>query len=659
MRHRFPRLLALAGLPVVLLFLGEGRSGSTVPTGSAVPGVSTVPVDSTGPTHPLPDFPSATAQESGLSPEGLQAATALLEAHIEAGDIPGVVAAVVRDGHLVYHEALGYRDKDSGAPMTPDALFRIYSMTRPVTSLGVLLLEAEGRLEVDDPVKRFLPAFGHLPVLVDPTRPDPEAVRSRTGEVTLAQLLTHTSGIGSRSSALYRTHAVHRWDRTLEEVVDRLTMLPLFEDPGTRYRYGMHAEVLGRVLEVATGMPYEEFVARRILDPLGMKDTGFTVPPERAGRLVPVHRADGEGRLRPHAMEEIPVTGDRTLRSAGVGLVSTAADMLRFSRPLLEEGWVGDDRLMGPDGVRMMMENAVPDALLPLGDRGYWAGSGWSLGGMAVALDPGAYAHRISRGTAWWDGSVGTRFWVDPVEKMIIVIMSQVSPASGGGFREAFKSAIMEAIEEPRARRTDEPQTSNGGEDVPDTHGPPRDPEEAAGSYLAAVERMDWRGMVALIHPEALTSFRRYVEIVMFRGWDPRDDAGAEPPPEVMWEPAVLEALTGASSLDAYRSLDDATILMRALDALARDSPGMMNAWVARRTEVLGAVLEEDDLAHVVYRLEWTLSGATPDVELLGLKRMDDGRWAVTESRELASIRPALSGVTRRVEGPDRPGGDP
>ena len=442
MRRPFRPLLILGGLVAAAL------PAFVFAVPAALPGVS-------GPTHPLSDFPSATPESVGLSSPGLQAATAVLQAHIDAGDIPGAVAAVVRDGRLVYHEALGYQDLWARVPMTPDALFRIYSMTRPVTSLGTLLLEAEGLLAVDDPAQRFLPAFADLQVLADGGQPDSAPARPRAGDVTLAQLLTHTSGIGSRSSALYRTHDVHRWDLPLAEVVDRLAALPLFEDPGTRYRYGMHAEVLGRVSEVVTGMPYEDFLAQRILGPLGMEDTGFQVTPDRAGRLVPVYRADEEGRLRPHPMEEIPVTGERVLRSAGVGLVSTAADILRFSRALLEEESVARDqgRLgLSPELQQRMMVNAVPDALLPLGERGYWRGSGWSLGGMAVTLDPGAYSHPISQGTAWWDGSVGTRFWVDPTENLIVVVMSQVTPASGGGFREAFKGAVMDAVLEHRSR---------------------------------------------------------------------------------------------------------------------------------------------------------------------------------------------------------------
>jgi CubicO group peptidase (beta-lactamase class C family) len=268
--------------------------------------------------------------------------------------------------------------------------------------------------------------------------------------VTLAQLLTHTSGIGSRSSPLYRAHDVHGWDQTLEQVVKNVAALPLFEDPGTRYRYGMHAEVLGRVIEEVSGMSLEAFFQKRIFGPLGMTDTMFRVDASRRPRLATVYRPDEGGRLRPHQMETIPVTKRRTLTSSGVGLVSSTMDFLRFSQFLLDEGRVNGEPLLSPEAVRMMRENAVPEALLPLGESGYWAGSGWSLGGFAVVLDPTAYGHAVNPGEFWWDGSAGTRFWIDPHENMITIVNAQVSPAGGNGFRERFKTLVYEAIQERR-----------------------------------------------------------------------------------------------------------------------------------------------------------------------------------------------------------------
>lgn len=401
--------------------------------------------------QPLPDELMVSSPAAvGLSPQGLARATAHLQAHVDAGDIAGVVAAVVRDGRLVYLEALGSRNLDQGDPMPPDALFRVYSMTRPVTALAVLMLQDDGLLELDDPVQVYLPQFAGQRVLASPGSTDPADSRPRVGEVTLARLLTHTSGIGSRSSSFYRGHDVHRWDRSLEEVVDAAAALPLFEDPGTRYRYGMSAEILGRVIEVVSGQPLESFLQQRIFGPLGMKDAVFHVDGLRRPRLASLYRPDRDGRLAPHAQESIPVTERRPLVSAGVGLVASTLDFLRFSQFFLDGGVVDGWRLLSPEGVRLASENAVPQALLPLGERGYFAGSGWSLGGMAVVLDPGAYTHTVRQGEYWWDGSTGTRFWIDPVENMVTIVMAQVSPAGGGGFREAFKTAVYESIVESR-----------------------------------------------------------------------------------------------------------------------------------------------------------------------------------------------------------------
>jgi len=398
------------------------------------------------------ELPRSTPDAAGFSSAGLERVTAALQTHIDAGDIAGVVAAVMRDGELVYAEALGQRDLESGDAMPFDALFRVYSMTRPVTALAILMLHDEGLLDVNDALQDYLPQFADQAVLMDPAGTNINNTRPRQGNITLAQLLTHTSGVGSRNSALYRAHNVHSWDQSLAQVVDNVAVLPLFEDPGTRYRYGMHAEILGRVIEEVSGMPVQDFLQQRIFEPLGMRDTVFHVDASRQHRLAPVYRPDANGQLQPYQMETIPVTEVRPLISTGVGLVSSTEDFLRFSQLFLDDGMVNGERLISSAAVRMFAENAVPEALLPIGGGGssYWAGSGWSLGGMAVALDPTAYDHSVSLGEYWWDGSAGTRFWIDPTENIVSIVNAQVSPAGGNGFRERFKTLVYEAISESR-----------------------------------------------------------------------------------------------------------------------------------------------------------------------------------------------------------------
>jgi len=235
--------------------------------------------------------------------------------------------------------------------------------------------------------------------------------------------------------------------------VDNVAALPLFEDPGTRFRYGMHSEVLGRVIEVASGVPLEQFYQTRIFGPLGMTETMFYVDPSRAPKLATLYRRDGSGVLQPYELETIPVTERRALVSSGVGLVSSTMDFLRFSQLFLNDGQVNGRRILSPEAVQMAMRNGVPEALFPLQANGYWAGSGWSLGGFAVVMDTEAYNHTVNVDEAWWDGSAGTRFWIDPHENIISIVQAQISPAGGNGFREEFKTLVYEAIEESRVQR--------------------------------------------------------------------------------------------------------------------------------------------------------------------------------------------------------------
>jgi len=396
------------------------------------------------------DFPRATPESVGLSSAGLASVTERLQAHIDEGHIAGVVAAVLRDGQLVYLESLGQRDLASSSPMEEDALFRIYSMTRPVTSLAAMILWEEGRLELDDPISRYLPEFTDQRVFLDPSAPDMNQTRERQGDITVADLMRHTSGLGSRSSAIYVAEQVRLRSISLEQLTKNAARVPLFEDPGTEFRYGLSATILGRLVEVVSGMPFDAFLQQRVFGPMGMNDTVFWVDPSRLDRLATVYRPAADGSLGIHEMEAIPFTEKVPLVEGGVGLVSSTLDFAKFSQLFLSGGEIFGQRILQPETVELMMENAVADAMLPLEDSGYMAASGWTLGGFAYALDPSGYDHTVSQGEVWWDGSAGTRFWIDPVQGIVTVIMAQISPASGQGFREEFKNGVYEAILEKR-----------------------------------------------------------------------------------------------------------------------------------------------------------------------------------------------------------------
>jgi CubicO group peptidase (beta-lactamase class C family) len=394
-------------------------------------------------------LPTATPESVGLSSAQLDRVTAGLQAHIDQGHIAGVVAAVVRDGRLVYMEALGQADIEAARPMPEDAIFRLYSMTRSMTSLAAMILWEEGAFQLDDPISRYLPQFVGQRVFADARSPDMDQTQSRDGDITVEHLLLHTSGLGSRSSGIYRAEGVRLRSISVEQMVDNAARTPLFEDPGTNWRYGISTTILGRLVEVWSGKPLEDYLQERVFGPLSMTDTGFWVEPERADRLATVYRASREGELRPYQMEEIPFTEQPILIEGGVGLVASTMDFLRFSQMFLNGGELDGNRVLQPETVTMMTVNRIPDALLPIGFGRPTLGQGWGLG-FSIVMDASQYAYPVNDGDFWWDGSAGTRFWIDPTENMVTIVMAQVSPASGRGFREEFKTGVDEAITERR-----------------------------------------------------------------------------------------------------------------------------------------------------------------------------------------------------------------
>ena len=247
--------------------------------------ISTLAVSSSGQSLQTVDPESA-----GFSSTGLDAVTTNLQQHVDDGDIAGVVAAVARDGKLVYFEALGMLDIEQQKPMPKDALFRIYSMTREITSTAVLQLYEAGKFELDDPIQKYLPEFSEQRVLMDPDGTDVSQSRARSGDITVAHLLTHTSGLGSRGSTLYREQQVRDKNYSLDEMMTKAASVPLFHDPGTAFRYGIHATILGKLIEVWSGMPLDVYLQRHIFDPLEMNSTVFWAEGKDADRLAELYR---------------------------------------------------------------------------------------------------------------------------------------------------------------------------------------------------------------------------------------------------------------------------------------------------------------------------------------------------------------------------------
>lgn len=387
---------------------------------------------------------------AGMDAAKLELVTDRLQQHIDDGDIPGVVAAVARDGKLVYFEALGQYDLENGRAMRPDTLFRIYSMTRQITSTAVLQQYEQGKFDLDDPISMYLPEFADQQVLLDPGSTDITQTRERVGDITVAHLLTHTSGLGSRSSAVYREHNVRDKSISLDEMTSNAARIPLYHDPGTAFRYGIHATILGKLVEVWSGQPFDEYLQENLFEPLGMDSTMFWAEGEDADRLAVVYRP-ADGRLNPYQIEQVPWTSRPPLIEGGVGLLSTAPDFMRYSQMILNKGELDGERVLQTETAELIYQNAVPDSAMPIGTGGYWLGSGWTLGGFNLVMDAEAYDFPVSNGVIWWDGSAATRYFIDPNENMVMVIMGQVSPSRGGGFRENFRRLVDEAIIERRS----------------------------------------------------------------------------------------------------------------------------------------------------------------------------------------------------------------
>ena len=311
----------------------------------------------------------------GMSASVLARATERLQQHIDDGDIAGVVAAVARDGKLVYFESLGQMDREQGKPMQDDSLFRLYSMTRQITSAAVLQLYEQGKFKFDDPIKMYLPQFSDQRVLLDSSSTDLSQTKLRTGDITVANLLTHTSGLGSRSSALYRENNVRDKNISLDEMVDNAARIPLFQDPGTEFRYGIHATILGKLIEVWSGEPFEEYLRKNLFDPLDMDSTMFWAEAADARRLATLYRPS-EGRLMPYQIETVSWTSRPKLIEGGVGLLSSVMDYMKFSQMVLNGGRFNGEKILESDTAKLMYQNAVPAEAMPIGARGYWLGSG-------------------------------------------------------------------------------------------------------------------------------------------------------------------------------------------------------------------------------------------------------------------------------------------
>lgn len=399
------------------------------------------------------ELPTAAPEEVGMSSQRLDRLTVALQDYVDQGLLPGVVATVLRRGKVVYSEALGDLDREAGTSMREDAIFRIASQTKALVSVGIMMLQEDGALLISDPVSKHIPAFSSTTVAV-PTEGGGYDEVAADRAITLRDLLTHTAGIAYGTGP-----AADRWadaqitgwyfghrDEPVRATVDRIAGLPFPAQPGQRWIYGYNTDILGAVIEAVSGQTLEAFLQARILDPLDMYDTHFYLPRDKRARFAAVYNLrGGSGLMRAPDGAGMQsqgqyVEGPRKSFSGGAGLLSTARDYSRFLQMLLNGGRLEGARLLSPTTVDLMTTNHVGD-LFP------GPGMGFGLG-FSIRLDVGEAGQQGSVGEFGWGGAYHSTYWVDPVERLVVVYFTQVIPATGLDDYNRLRALVYSAITE-------------------------------------------------------------------------------------------------------------------------------------------------------------------------------------------------------------------
>jgi CubicO group peptidase (beta-lactamase class C family) len=378
--------------------------------------------------RPGRDLAVATPESVGVSSERLKRLDAGMQGLVTDGRLAGAVTLLTRHGKTVHVGVHGVKDIRSGAAMSRDAIFRIYSMTKPVTGVAMLMLYEEGKWRLEDPVSRFIPEFAKLKVWVGENPDGTPKLEDARRPMTMRELMTHSGGLayglvgGHAVDKLYLKAGVLDPRQPLQTLVDTIAGLPLVAQPGTRWSYSVAVDVQGYLVEKLSGQSFADFLRTRLFEPLKMSDTGFFVPKEKLSRLALIHGEDASGKLTAPDDSRGDPTQVPAAAFGGHGLFSTAADYARFCEMILGGGELGGSRILAPRTVEMWRTNHLPADLL----KTVRAGSGWGLGPQVV-MDAAAFGEPYSDGAANWWGIGGTWFWIDPVRDFAFVGMIQQS----------------------------------------------------------------------------------------------------------------------------------------------------------------------------------------------------------------------------------------
>lgn len=384
-------------------------------------------------------LPRAVPEDVGMSAARLKRITPVIQQWVDKGKIPGALTMIAREGRLVHFEKFGMQDVASAKPIEFDTIFRIYSMTKPITSIAVMMLYEEGHFQLNAPVSHFIPEFYEMKVYAN----HGDAIVDTERPMTIKHLLTHTAGLiygGEWDHPInQRYNEADFYGGDLAHMAKELGEIPLLHQPGDAWNYGMSTDVLGYLVEVVSGIPFADFLKKRIFEPLGMVDTDFSVPEDKADRYATLYEPSDDGGIQ--VISDAPVSSGPLsfFHSGGAGLQSTAADYLRFCQMMLNDGELDGVRLLGRKTVELISMNHISDDWQPL-ER---TGCGFGLG-FAVVTNV-ADTHALgSHGTYNWGGLASTVFWIDPVEELIGILMTQLIGDSP--FHAQFRVLTYQAI---------------------------------------------------------------------------------------------------------------------------------------------------------------------------------------------------------------------
>ncbi len=395
----------------------------------------------------------AVPESAGLSSTRLAHLDRTFQDYVDNGQLPGAVVLIARNGQIPYFKAFGDRDMETGDPMPKDAIFRIASQTKAIVSVGVMMLQEEGRLLIGDPLGKYLPEYMETTVAIANDEGGYEVVEAAR-PITIRDLLTHTAGIGygyGPAKEAWEAAGIQGWyfadrEEPIRETIRRMAALPFDAQPGERFVYGYNTDILGALIEVVSGQPLDEFLTARIFAPLGMEDTHFYLPKYKVNRLATVYSKEEEEELKraPEPGHTVGqghyVEGPRASFSGGAGLLSTAMDYARFLQMMLNGGTYNGERILSRKSVELMTTDHMRD--IPYGRDGRGFGLGFT-----VATDLGARGILGSVGDYGWGGAYHSHYWVDPAEELVVVYFTQVIPAWGLDDHGKLRALVYQALE--------------------------------------------------------------------------------------------------------------------------------------------------------------------------------------------------------------------